>query len=88
MYELSKEFAEFSCFGEVYGSILSSSMNVGFRAVVSAIDRRFDFLQSQDADECECALEALGQIGLCKYAIDSFELIIYRIFSNLKPPLP
>ncbi|KAL3503186.1 hypothetical protein ACH5RR_037635 [Cinchona calisaya] len=35
-----------------------------FRAVVSAIDRRFDFLEGQDADECECALEALGQIGL------------------------
>ncbi|GAA0143818.1 protease [Lithospermum erythrorhizon] len=37
-----------------------------FETVVSAIDRRFDFLESQDADECECALEALGEIGLCK----------------------
>ncbi|XP_027172842.1 uncharacterized protein LOC113772470 [Coffea eugenioides] len=35
-----------------------------FRALVLAIDRRFDFLESQDADECECALEALGQVGL------------------------
>ncbi|KAL7143370.1 hypothetical protein ABFS83_08G186700 [Erythranthe nasuta] len=34
-----------------------------FRSVLSAIDRRFDFLESQEADECECALEALGQIG-------------------------
>ncbi|KAL3849168.1 hypothetical protein ACJIZ3_011050 [Penstemon smallii] len=34
-----------------------------FRTVLSAIDRRFEFLESQDADECECALEALGNIG-------------------------
>ncbi|KAG8364910.1 hypothetical protein BUALT_Bualt18G0047600 [Buddleja alternifolia] len=34
-----------------------------FRIVLEAIDRRFEFLESQDADECECALEALGQIG-------------------------
>ncbi|KAL0301201.1 UNVERIFIED_CONTAM: hypothetical protein Sradi_6396900, partial [Sesamum radiatum] len=34
-----------------------------FRTVLSAIDRRFEYLESQDADECECALEALGQIG-------------------------
>ncbi|KAI5662509.1 hypothetical protein M9H77_21832 [Catharanthus roseus] len=33
------------------------------RAVLSAIDKRFDF-QTQEADECEYALEALGQIGL------------------------
>ncbi|CAK9175243.1 unnamed protein product [Ilex paraguariensis] len=31
--------------------------------VVSAIDQRFGLLESQDADECECALDALGQIG-------------------------
>ncbi|KAK4420384.1 hypothetical protein Salat_1988700 [Sesamum alatum] len=34
-----------------------------FRTVLSAIDRRFDYQESQDADESECALEALGQIG-------------------------
>ncbi|KAH6835472.1 ARM repeat superfamily protein [Perilla frutescens var. hirtella] len=34
-----------------------------FKNVLSAIDKRFEFLESQDADECECALEALGQIG-------------------------
>ncbi|KAG6421359.1 hypothetical protein SASPL_117910 [Salvia splendens] len=34
-----------------------------FRNVITAIDKRFDFLESQDADECECAVEALGQIG-------------------------
>ena len=65
---------------------MGSSMNVGFRALVLAIDRRFDFLESQDADECECALEALGQVGLCKYAIHCIEFInLPRIF---KPPLP
>ncbi|XP_019198932.1 PREDICTED: uncharacterized protein LOC109192693 isoform X1 [Ipomoea nil] len=37
-----------------------------YRNVISAIDRRFAFLGSQDADEFECALEAFGQIGLCK----------------------
>ena len=65
---------------------MGSSMNVGFRALVLAIDRRFDFLESQDADECECALEALGQVGLCKFAIHCIEFInLPRIF---KPPLP
>ncbi|KAI3466091.1 hypothetical protein Pfo_022754 [Paulownia fortunei] len=34
-----------------------------FRTVLSAIERRFEFMESQEADECECALEALGQIG-------------------------
>ncbi|KAL2483585.1 ARM repeat superfamily protein [Forsythia ovata] len=34
-----------------------------YRTVLSAIDRRFEFLESVEADECECALEALGQIG-------------------------
>ncbi|KAL1563737.1 hypothetical protein AAHA92_06166 [Salvia divinorum] len=34
-----------------------------FKNVISAIDKRFEFLESQDADECECAVEALGQIG-------------------------
>ncbi|XP_031266569.1 uncharacterized protein LOC116124959 [Pistacia vera] len=31
--------------------------------VISAIDGRLGFLESQDTDECESALEALGQIG-------------------------
>lgn len=47
----------------VYGFNLFSYINVGFGDVVSAIDRRFDFLESQDADECECALEALAKLG-------------------------
>ncbi|KAK4355386.1 hypothetical protein RND71_024357 [Anisodus tanguticus] len=34
------------------------------RNLISAIDGRFNLLESQNADECECALEALGQIGL------------------------
>ncbi|KAH9802467.1 ARM repeat superfamily protein [Citrus sinensis] len=33
------------------------------KTVISAIDGRLGFLQSQDSDECESALEALGQIG-------------------------
>ncbi|XP_059662674.1 uncharacterized protein LOC132308573 [Cornus florida] len=33
------------------------------KAVISAIDGRLGLLKSQDADECESALEALGQIG-------------------------
>lgn len=39
---------------------------IGYRNVISAIDRRFAFLESQNADEFECAIEALGQTGLCK----------------------
>lgn len=42
---------------------------LGFKDVLSAIDKRFEFLESQDADECECALEALGQIGSCKLSL-------------------
>ncbi|XP_073297150.1 uncharacterized protein [Primulina huaijiensis] len=34
-----------------------------FTSVLSAIDGKFEFLESQDSDACECALEALGQIG-------------------------
>ncbi|KAL8147741.1 hypothetical protein AgCh_005167 [Apium graveolens] len=33
------------------------------RTVTSAIDGRFKEVESQDPDECECALEALGNIG-------------------------
>ncbi|KAJ0046866.1 hypothetical protein Pint_04629 [Pistacia integerrima] len=35
----------------------------GINTVISAIDGRLGFLESQDTDECESALEALGQIG-------------------------
>lgn len=37
--------------------------------MISAIDGRLGLLESQDTDECESALEALGQIGSCKYAL-------------------
>ncbi|XP_022013458.1 uncharacterized protein LOC110912928 isoform X1 [Helianthus annuus] len=37
--------------------------HVGVKAVISAIDERISLLESQDTDEYECALEALGQIG-------------------------
>uniref|UniRef100_A0A5B7CBC0 26S proteasome non-ATPase regulatory subunit 5 n=1 Tax=Davidia involucrata TaxID=16924 RepID=A0A5B7CBC0_DAVIN len=33
------------------------------KTVISAIDGKLGLLESQNADECECALEALGQIG-------------------------
>ncbi|KAJ4726360.1 ARM repeat superfamily protein [Melia azedarach] len=33
------------------------------KTVISAIDGRLGFLETQDTDECESALEALGQIG-------------------------
>ncbi|KAJ9562792.1 hypothetical protein OSB04_007952 [Centaurea solstitialis] len=33
------------------------------KAVISAIDQRLSLLDNQDADECECGLEAMGQIG-------------------------
>lgn len=39
----------------------------GCRNLISAINGRFNLLENQNADECECALEALGQIGLCKF---------------------
>ncbi|KAK9070586.1 hypothetical protein SSX86_010988 [Deinandra increscens subsp. villosa] len=35
----------------------------GIKAVITAIDERLPLLDNQDADEYECALEALGQIG-------------------------
>lgn len=41
---------------------------LGIRTVTSAIDGRFKAVESQDPDECECALEALGNIGSCKSA--------------------
>ncbi|THF95055.1 hypothetical protein TEA_029656 [Camellia sinensis var. sinensis] len=41
------------------------------KTVISAIDGRLGLLESQDADECECALEALGQIGMMIYVIVS-----------------
>ncbi|XP_073141255.1 uncharacterized protein [Henckelia pumila] len=45
--------------GDAFEFIDGSSIT----SVLSAIERKFEFLQSQDSDECECALEALGQIG-------------------------
>lgn len=41
-------------------------LSIGFIDALSAIDKRFEFLESHDTDECECAVEALGQIGSCK----------------------
>ncbi|KAA8523937.1 hypothetical protein F0562_010360 [Nyssa sinensis] len=43
------------------------------KTVISAIDGRLQLLESQDADECECALEALGQIGS---SIQGAELVL------------
>nr|XP_043620480.1 uncharacterized protein LOC122592343 [Erigeron canadensis] len=36
----------------------------GVKDVISAINERLSTLDNEDADECECALEALGHIGL------------------------
>ncbi|OVA11523.1 26S proteasome non-ATPase regulatory subunit 5 [Macleaya cordata] len=35
------------------------------KTLLSAIDERLEFFKGQDTDECESALEALGQIGSC-----------------------
>lgn len=42
-------------------------VNVGIGTVISAINGRLDSPETQHTDECESALEALGQIGSCKY---------------------
>ena len=55
--------------------------NVGVKAVISAIDERLSLLDSQDADECECGLEALGQIGSCKYIS---LVILFKITFNFQ----
>ncbi|KAK1424560.1 hypothetical protein QVD17_19892 [Tagetes erecta] len=44
-------------------NILTFIDESGIKAVIAAIDERLSLLDSQDADEYECALEALGQIG-------------------------
>lgn len=44
-------------------NILAFIDESGIKAVISAIDERLSLLDSQDADECECALEAMGRIG-------------------------
>ncbi|KAD5318084.1 hypothetical protein R6Q59_033410 [Mikania micrantha] len=44
-------------------NILTFIDESGVKAVISAIDERLSLLDSQDVDEYECALEALGQIG-------------------------
>lgn len=58
-------------------------VNSGTKTVISAIDRRLGFSQIQDSDECESALEALGQIGSCMYVtaifqIENLKLLILR----------
>lgn len=40
----------------------------GVKTVLSAIDGILSSSDTQEIDECESALEALGQIGSCKYA--------------------
>ncbi|EPS71300.1 hypothetical protein M569_03459, partial [Genlisea aurea] len=53
----------------IIGRLLSNENAYAFineptvRSVVMAIDGRFDLLESREADEYECALESLGQIG-------------------------
>lgn len=41
---------------------------LGVKSVISVIDGRLQSTEDQDKDEYESAIEALGQIGSCKYA--------------------
>lgn len=38
----------------------------GVKTSLMAIDERLELLKGQHTDECESALEALGEIGSCK----------------------
>lgn len=49
-------------------TLLFLSLHADTKTVISAIDRILDSSETHDMDECESALEALGQIGSCKYA--------------------
>ncbi|KAF5772347.1 putative armadillo-like helical, 26S proteasome non-ATPase regulatory subunit 5 [Helianthus annuus] len=57
-----------SCNGRLLSkeNLLTLIDESGVKAVILAIDERISLLESQDIDEYECALEALGQIGSCK----------------------
>ncbi|KAK2968417.1 hypothetical protein RJ640_004423, partial [Escallonia rubra] len=48
---------------EVIYGCTNLALSLGVKTVISAIDERLGVLESPDPDECECALEALGQIG-------------------------
>ena len=48
---------------------LNYLLTLGLKTVTSAIDGRFKVGESLDPDECECALEALGNIGSCKSVV-------------------
>ncbi|CAL5403030.1 unnamed protein product [Camellia sinensis] len=52
----------------------------GAKTVISAIDGRLGLLESQDADECECALEALGQIGMIH---NSMPMLRHQVLEGL-----
>lgn len=47
--------------------MLSFLLNSGVKTVISAIDKILESSESRDTDEIESALDALGQIGSCKY---------------------
>lgn len=51
---------------------LNYLLTLGLKTVTSAIDGRFNVGESLEPDECECALEALGNIGSCKSVIYQF----------------
>lgn len=56
-------------------------MALGLRTVTSAIDGRLKEVESQDPDERECALEALGNIGSCKSAfVYHFSILGYTAY--------
>lgn len=60
-------------------SLYSCLCILGVKTVISSIDERLRSLESQDTDECESALEALGQIGSCKYAANCSRLGVIAI---------
>lgn len=65
---------------------LNNLLALGLRTVTSAIDGRFKEVGGQDPDECECALEALGNIGSCKPAfVYQSSILGYTIWWNKIP---
>lgn len=56
----------------------------GVKIVISALDKILELSESQDTDESESALEALGQIGSCKYVTNCCRLrCMCHLFNSL-----
>ena len=59
-----------------YCCLYSLFSNPGIQTVISAINRVLDSEKTEDTDEFEAALEALGQIGSCKFATQPGESLL------------